>query len=272
MTTFPEAPLTPLTHRLEVSAGRLLKIWLIFSVIAATGVAGLVGLRSAGLIERGETPVPLIMLAVIFLIATGFCYLQGRRARSEFALIRHGDYLARWTYPATDTERARADAGGDRSDKVKLLFHIPFWAISVVGVGLGIIGAFAKSDPMVALKVGSGAIGVALVIALLIALPAHFLTGVTHRIVHELDPEVIFTRTGIYTPGRFIPVMDFIQSRRSVTTAGGPEDRLWLNVRVLQGTQHVTGMSHSTMGAVFQLLVPEGKEDEAGKLAEYYSA
>lgn len=272
MSTFPEVLLPPITHRLEVSSGRLLKIWLVFAAIAAAGAFGLTGLRSAGLIGKGETPVPLFMLAVIFLIAVGFCYLQGRRARSEFAAMRGGDYLARWIYPATDTERARADAGEERSDKVKLLFHLPFWAISVAGLGLGIIGAFAKSDPMIALKTGSVAIGIAVAVGLLFAVPAHFLTGVTRRIAHELDPEVIFTRTGIYTPGRFLPVMDFIQSRRTVTVVAGPENRRWLNVSVLQGTQHVTGMPNSTVGAVFQMLVPEGKEEEAGRLAEYFSA
>ena len=272
MAAFPEVLLPPLTHRLEVSAGRLLKIWLVFAAIAAAGALGLLGLRSAGMIGKGETPAPLLILAVIFLIVVGFCYLQGRRPRAEFASIRRGDYLARWTYPATDTERARADAGEESSEKVRILFHLPFWAISVVGVGLGIVGAFAKSDPMVALKVGPAAIGIAIVVGLLFAVPAHFLTGVTRRIAHDLDPEVIFTRSGIYTPGRFLPVMDFIQSRRTVTLEAGPGDRNWLHVRVLQGTQQVTGMPNSTMGAAFQMLVPEGKEEEARKLADYFSA
>lgn len=272
MPIFPEVLLTPLTHRLEVSAGRLLKIWLIFVLVAVAGAFGLIGLRSAGMIGKGETPGPLFILAVLFMLAVGFCYLQGRRARAEFAKMRRGDYLARWTYPETDTERARADAGEERSDKVKFLFHIPFWAISVVGVGLGVIGAFAKSDPMIALKFGSAAIGIAVIAGLIIAVPAHYLTGVGQRIAHQLDPEAIFTSTGIYTPGRFIPVMDFIQSRRTVTVEAGAEGRHWLNVRVLQGSQQVTGMPNSTMGAVFKVLVPVGKEDEARKLAAYFSA
>ncbi|MGB3118960.1 MAG: hypothetical protein WBE58_09075 [Verrucomicrobiales bacterium] len=263
---------SPLTHHLQVSAGRLLKIWLVFAALAGAGGFGLMGLRAAGIIPPGETPLPLFILAVLFVLVAGFCFIQGARARSEFALMRQGDYLARWIYPAEDFDLVRADAGSDRDQKVKMLFHIPFWAISLIGIGLGIVGAFAKSDPMLALKVGSCAFGIAVVAGLAVAIPAHFLTGVSQQIARHLAPEAIFASSGIYTPGRFLPIMDFILTRREVTVVPGPANRTWLHVRVQQGTQQITGMPNSTMGAVFQILVPVGKEEEAKELATYYSS
>lgn len=265
------APRPPLTHRLEVAAGRLLKIWLAVAAIAAGAASVLVGLRSAGLLPRSEPAGPLYIFAVLCLVVAGFCFLQGRRARSEFGRMRRGNYLARWTYPATDAALARSDAGEDQAMRLKLMFHIPFWTIAVSGVGLAVIGAFAKSDPMLVPRVGGLAVAIAVAAGLAFALPAKHLFGVSRQLALRLDPEAVFTHGGVYTPGRFIPVMDFPTSRRAVVVEAGADGRRWLCLRLRQGTQPVTGIAHTTVGALFRILVPAGREDEANALAAHYA-
>lgn len=265
-----EILLPPLTHRLETSSGRLMRIWVVFGLIPLT-LAGIIrGLTAMRWIEKGNDTLALEILGVLFLIIAGFCWYLARRARKEFARMRQGDYLARWTYPPADAEMARALGNAEGRYKVKALFHLPFWAIFVSGTILGIMGAFAKSDPWLVLRIGGASLALGLAAGAFFAIPAHFLTGVADRISRTLEPEVVFTRTGIYVPGRFYPVMDFAVSSRAFSVKAGSGNRKWL-VGHLQQRTHTGAAPGQNISVVISQLVPEGREDEAGELAAYFS-
>lgn len=269
MTT--EILLPPLTHRLETSAGRLTRIWFVFATLAFALAGILRGLASSGLIDKGDRPMPLLVLGVTCLIIAGFCAMMGFRARREFRRMRQGDYLARWTYPPADADLARSPGNAEGRYKVKALFHIPFWAIFGVGAILGIIGAFAKSDPWLALRIGGASLGLGLAAGAFFAIPTHFLTGIADRIARSLEPEVVFTRTGIYVPGRFYPVMDFAPGSRAFSVKQGTGNRKWLVGHLQQRVHHPGAHPGQTVSVVISQLIPEGREEEAGQLADYFS-
>ncbi len=72
-----EILLPPLTHRLETSAGRLTRIWFVFATLAFALAGALRGLVSAGLLDTGDRPMPLLVLGVMCLIIAGFCAMMG---------------------------------------------------------------------------------------------------------------------------------------------------------------------------------------------------
>jgi len=262
----------PITHALETSASRLTVIYLwITAVIVGAGFA-LEVLRGHGVIARSDLTFFLILAALPFL-GVAFNLVRSWRTWPEFRAMRRGDYLARWDYRPEMATLLEREALADQSWRVKLLFWIPFWVIFGSAFILGVIGAFAKSNPGLALIFSLNGLWSGALFGAIIAVPAHFLFGVARHIATRHEPVVIFTRSGFYTPGRFIPVMDFAQGRRTVSFEIGKDGSpSWLRFELRQGLHHITDRSTDTTAVYFEIPVPPECVDEARLLAGHYQS
>lgn len=263
----------PVTHPLETSASRLTLIFLWFTA-ATVGVGfGLELLEAKGIVRRTDLTLFLI-LAALPLLGVLFNLVRSWRVWPEFRAMRRGEYLARWAYPPELARLLGLDASADRQRRVKLLFWAPFGVIFGGAVVLGAIGAFAKSNPMLVVAIGLNGLWIGALVGAVVALPAHFLFGVSHHIASNHEPVVIFTRRGFYTPGRFVPVMDFARGRRKVSFEAGKGDAPGqLRFELQHGVPSVKVAERpATLPVLIELPVPPQRFDEARALATHYES
>lgn len=264
----PKLKMVPLNHPMVTVAGRMIWCWL-----GLTGFfvgLGLVVefLRSQGFIPRGETPMPLYMLACLMMLGVIFNLVVDWRAKREFAAIRRGEYFARWTYEKGEAQMMITIDEGQREGKVKFLFWLPVIGLGLGALILGVIGAVVKGDWMLPLKAVGIGLGIGLGLGVLLSVPAHFMTGVKPRLTREMVAEVIFTREGFYRPGEFIPVMAYGKGMRlCIDDFDRGIGRGWLTFRLIQSSPNNPA---SKMSSIFKLLVPAGEEEQAKSLAHYY--
>ncbi len=258
----------PVMHPLAISAMRQAWVWPCFS-LAAIALGLLVEyLRTHGHIARGNLPTPLFILASTFAFVWVFCLIVGWRGQREIARIRRGDYLARWPYPG---DGVRADAAHDRKGKVRLLLFVPLIVFALGGLVLGGIGAYMKSDWQIVWQVGLGGTAIGLGIGLLFAVPTWLIMGIRIAIVEKLPSETIFTESGFYQPGRFVPVKSWAKVRREITLKCPDryDSRTRLDFKLHQHNPLKPELPKGTT-AHFVIPVPEGREDEAATLVEHY--
>ncbi len=269
---FPPPSPIPRGHRLAVSAMRVGRLWLGLAAAFAAAALLLIALREGGLVGRGETATPFVLAAMLMLFGAAFCHLQTRRARREFAAMRRGQHLLRWHYPSADFALARSQSQDDIDRRLQAMFWIPTLAIGLPALGLSVVGAFAKLNPLLVLTVGLPGVLLGIAAGALVWAVARGMMGARRELVRRLDPEVIFARGGIYVPGSFIPVGDFPPGQRQLRLARdeSPGGRHWLTLRLVQGAV-ASGGWPQTNTTEFRLLVPQGREQEAQILARFYT-
>jgi hypothetical protein len=251
---------------------RVARGWLWLAALPIGAGFVLQALRQVGVVGRGETATPLFMAAFIMLLGAGFGFLQARRARREFAGMRRGEHLARWTYPSAEFGLAREQSWDDIDRRLQAMFWIPTVAIGLPAFGLSVVGAFAKSNPLLVLTLGVPGVLLGIAAGAMVWAVARLMMGARRDLVRQLDPELIFSRSGIYVPGTFIPIMDFPPGQRQMRMVRNESGigRHWLIVRLVQGAVASGGWPH-TNTTEFRFLVPHGREQEAQVLVGYYS-
>ncbi len=258
----------PIGHPLAISAMRQARVWFFMSLVPIALGLLVEYLRTHGHIARGNQPGPLYILAVGFACVWIFCLLVGWRGRRELARIRRGDYLARWPHGGGGVG---ADAVHDRRRKVQLLFFIPLIAFSLGGLVLGGIGSYMKGNGHLLWQFGLGGAAIGLGLGLLFAVPAWFLMGIRIVIAEKLPSETIFTESGFYQPGRFVPVKSWAKVRREIALKF--PDRYDSRTRLdFKLHQHNPLKPELPKGTTAHLVVPvpEGSEYEAAALVEHY--
>lgn len=262
------SPKPPLEHPLAIAAMRQARIWF-FMALVPLALGWLVEwLRTHDHIGRGNGPAPLYIVAAAFALAWVFCLLVGWRGQREIARIRRGDYLARWSYWGGGVG---AEAIEERRRKVQLLLFVPLIVFALGGLALGGIGAYMKGNGGLVWQVGAGGAAIGLGIGLLFAVPAWFLMGIRISIAEKLPSETIFTETGFYQPGRFVPVKSWAKGQREIALKfpDRHDGRTRLDFQLRQhSSRHPESFTHIT--AHFAIPVPEGGEGEAAALAEHF--
>ncbi len=262
-------PKPPVMHPLAISAMRQARVWFCFVLVAIALGLLVEYLRTHGYIARGNLPTPLYILAVGCSFVWAFCLIVGWRGQREIARIRRGDYLACWPYGGGGVG---ADAIYDRRRKVQLLFFIPLIAFALGGLALGGIGAYMKSDWQIIWQFGLGGTAIGLGIGLLVAVPTWLIMGIRIAIVEKLPSETIFTESGFYQPGRFVPVKSWAKVRREITLKfpDGYDSRTRLDIKLHQHSPLRPELVNKGTTSYFVIPVPEGREDEALALVEHY--
>ncbi len=260
----------PIRYPLALAVMRQARVWLCMTfALIALGLL-VEYLRSHGHIARGNLPGPLYILAAGFACIWGFCLIVGWLGARELARIRQGNYLARWP---SDDGGVHEDAIQHRRELVQLLFFIPLIALGVTGFILGGIGSYIKHDWMIVWNVGLGGVAIGLGLGLLFAVPAWFLVGIRVHIARKLPSETIFTETGFYQPGRFVPVMP--RAPNDCEVALDHPDRHDSRTRLtftlhqsrLLGPRYLIRI-HTRIR--FVIPVPAGREHEAMALVKHY--
>lgn len=262
------APKPAIDHPLAISAMRQARVWFFMTLVPIALGLLVESLRTHGHIARGNQPTPLFILAAGFAFVWVFCLLVGWRGQRELARIRRGDYLARWPYGGGGVG---ADAVHDRRRKVQLLFFVPLIAFALGGLVLGGIGSYMKGNGHLLWSFGLGGAAIGLGLGLLVAVPAWFLMGIRIAIAEKLPSETIFTASGFYQPGRFVPVKSWSKVRRDITLKYPDryDSRARLDFKLHQHNPLKPELPKGTT-AHFIIPVPEGREDEAMALVEHY--
>ncbi len=266
-----EARKPPLTHPLVIVALRQALAWCVITAVPL-GLGALVETaRRFGVIASGNSPTPLYLLALICALGIVFNLVVGWRGRREIAAIRRGEHLAHWRYP--QDAAVAAEAAADRRRKCLLLLFTPLIGLGLLGFLVGTIGAVAKGDAHLAWQGAGLGLVAGLALGLTLALPTWLLIGIRVDAARRLPAEVIFTASGFYRPGQFIPVGDWPRSSRRIRclpAADGQPAQLEFKLRHIDLR---VGLPHHVPGrlnAHFLLSVPPGREAEAAALAGHY--